>query len=148
MASSAPHYREDERASSPGHFKHGHRAVCNGVLISSFLDILGSWSWFLRCSGLGCRAVVLIAHAGGVGQLGMAHRSDGPASSLRMFGHVHRAMCGGGCQFEVLEEYVGARMGVGGASESVGGALERVGGRRRSSENVGEGRCCRTSALV
>ena len=22
-----------------------------------------------------------------------------------MFGHVHRAMCGGGCQFEVLEEY-------------------------------------------
>ena len=42
---------------------------------------------------------------GGVGQLGMAHRSDGPASSLRMFGHVHRAMCGGGCQFEVLEEH-------------------------------------------
>ena len=41
----------------------------------------------------------------GVGQLGMAHRSDGPASSLRMFGHVHRAMCSGGCQFEVLEEY-------------------------------------------
>ena len=34
----------------------------------------------------------------------MAHPSDGPASSLRMFGHVHRAMCGGGCQFEVLEE--------------------------------------------
>ena len=26
----------------------------------------------------------------------MAHRSDGPASSLRMFGHVHWAMCGGG----------------------------------------------------
>ena len=43
---------------------------------------------------------------GGVGQLGMAHPSDGPASSLRMFGHVHRAMCGGGCQFEVLEEHV------------------------------------------
>ena len=43
--------------------------------------------------------------AGGVGQLGMAHRSDGPASSLRMFGHVHWAMCGGGCQFEVLEEH-------------------------------------------
>ena len=42
---------------------------------------------------------------GGVGQLGMAHRSDGPASSLRMFGHVHRAMCGGGCQFEELEEH-------------------------------------------
>ena len=42
---------------------------------------------------------------GGVGQLGMAHRSDGPASSLRMFGHVHWAMCGGGCQFEVLEEH-------------------------------------------
>ena len=40
MASSAPHHRLDERASSPGHFKHGHRAVCNGVLISSFLDIL------------------------------------------------------------------------------------------------------------
>ena len=35
---------------------------------------------------------------GGVGQLGMAHPSDGPASSLRMPGHVHRAMCGGGCQ--------------------------------------------------
>ena len=63
--------------------------------------------------------------------------SDGPASSLRMFGHVHRAMCGGGCQFEVLEEYVGARMGVGGASESVGGASERVGGRLRSSEGAG-----------
>ena len=30
----------------------------------------------------------------GVGQLGMAHRSDGPASSLRMFGHV--CVCGGG----------------------------------------------------
>ena len=42
----------------------------------------------------------------GVGQLGMAHRSDGPASSLRMFGHVHRAMCGGGCHFKVLEEHV------------------------------------------
>ena len=48
---------------------------------------------------------------GGVGQLGMAHQSDGPASSLRMFGHVHRAMCGGGCQFEVLEEHVGAPEG-------------------------------------
>ena len=24
-----------------------------------------------------------------------------------MFGHVHRAMCSGGCQFEVLEERVG-----------------------------------------
>ena len=45
-----------------------------------------------------------IGGGGGGGQLGMAHRSDGPASSLRMFGHVHRAMCGGGCQFEVLEE--------------------------------------------
>ena len=67
---------------------------------------------------------------GRVGQLGMAHRSDGPASSLRMFGHVHRAMCGGGCQFEVLEEHVGARRGVGGTSESVGG-------RRRSLEDVG-----------
>ena len=77
----------------------------------------------------------------GVGQLGMAHRSDGPASSLRMFGHVHRAMCGGGCQFEVLEEYVGARRGVGGTSESVGG-------RRRSLEDVGEGRHCWTSARV
>ena len=43
---------------------------------------------------------------GGVGQLGMAHRSDGPAFSLRMFGHVHRAICGGGCHFEVLEEHV------------------------------------------
>jgi hypothetical protein len=32
---------------------------------------------------------------GGGGHLGMAHRSDGPASSRRMFGHVHRAMCGG-----------------------------------------------------
>ena len=54
-----------------------------------------------------------------------------------MFGHVHRAMCGGGYQFEVPEEYVGARMGVGGASESVGGASERVGGRLRSSEGAG-----------
>jgi hypothetical protein len=42
---------------------------------------------------------------GGVGQHGMAQRSDGPATSLRMFGHVHWAMCGGGCQFEVLEEH-------------------------------------------
>ena len=46
--------------------------------------------------------------AGGVGQLGMAHPSDGPASSLRMFGHVHRAMCGDWHQFEELEEYVQA----------------------------------------
>ena len=36
-----------------------------------------------------------LAVGGGVGQLGMAHRSDGPASSLRMFGHVHRAVCSG-----------------------------------------------------
>ena len=50
-------------------------------------------------------ASVHMAGVGGVGQLGMAHRSDGPASSLRMFGHVHWAMCGGGCQFEVLEEH-------------------------------------------
>jgi len=49
--------------------------------------------------------VVVVVVVGGVGQLGMAHRSDGPASSLRMFGHVHWAMCGGGCQFEVLEEH-------------------------------------------
>ena len=28
------------------------------------------------------------------------------ASSLRMFGHVHRAMCSDGCQFEVLEKHV------------------------------------------
>ena len=41
----------------------------------------------------------------------MAHRSDGPASSLRMFGHVHRAMCSDGCQFEVLEEHVCACQG-------------------------------------
>ena len=65
---------------------HGHRAVCSGSLT----------------------VVVVVV---GVGQLGMAHPSDGPASSLRMFGHVHRAMCGGGCQFEVLEEHVGARRG-------------------------------------
>ena len=76
----------------------------------------------------------------------MAHRSDGPASSLRMFGHVHRAMCGGGCQFEVLEEYVGAPEGrwrcVGKRRRRVGEsrrAPEVVGGRRRLSENVGEG---------
>ena len=68
----------------------------------------------------------------------MAHRSDGPASLLRMFGHVHRAMCSGGCQVEVLEEYVGARSGVGGTSESVGGASERVGGCLRLPEPVYE----------
>ena len=58
-----------------------------------------------------------LEEGGGVGQLGMAHPSDGPASSLRMFGHVHRAMCSDGRQFEVLEEHVGAAMrggGVGG----------------------------------
>ena len=58
-------------------FEHGHRAVCSGVLIGSFLDVLE----------------VGAGSTGGVGQLGMAHPSDGPASSLRMFGHVHRAMC-------------------------------------------------------
>ena len=41
-------------------FKHGHRALCSGILISSFLDILESWSWFWGCSGLGCRAVVIV----------------------------------------------------------------------------------------
>ena len=64
--------------------------------------LIGSWVRRQR------RRVVVggaAAWCGGVGQLGMAHRSDGPASSLRMFGHVHRAMCGGGCQFEVLEEH-------------------------------------------
>ena len=40
MASSAPHHQEDERALSPGHFEHAHKAVCSGVLISSFLGIL------------------------------------------------------------------------------------------------------------
>ena len=41
LASSAPHHREDERTSSPGHFfKHGHRAGGIGVLIGSFLDVL------------------------------------------------------------------------------------------------------------
>ena len=85
-------------------FKHGHRAVCSGVLIGSFLDVLevgagfeGVQDWAAEQSS--------VSERGGVGQLGMAHRSDGPASSLRMFGHVHRAMCGGGCQFEVLEEH-------------------------------------------
>ena len=73
-------------------FKHGHRAVCSGVLIGSFLDVLEVGAGFEAAER-------------GVGQLGMAHPSDGPASSLRMFGHVHRAMCGGGCQFEVLEEH-------------------------------------------
>merc|ERR1711981_1295700 len=68
-----------------------------------------------------CVCVCLCVCVCGGGQLGMAHRTDGPASSLRMLGHVHRAMCGGGCQFEVLEEHVGARRGVGGTSESVGG---------------------------
>ena len=56
-------HRTIEKMSAPHRldiFKHGHRAVCSGVLISSFLDILGSWSWFWRCSGLGCRAVVIV----------------------------------------------------------------------------------------
>ena len=62
-----------------------------------------------------------------------------------MFGHVHRAMCSGGCQFEVLEERVLARyvpayktdeadmesVGAGGRRRSVGGASESVGERRR-----------------
>ena len=59
-----------------------------------------------------------------------------------MFGHVHRAMCSGGCLFEVLEEHVLARyvpayktdeadmasVGAGGLSEA----------RRRAPEIVGE----------
>ena len=88
-----------------------------------------------QCAVMDVNSNMFVA-GGGVGQLGMAHRSDGPASSLRMFGHVHRAMCGGGCQFEVLEEHVGARRGVGGTSESVGGcwrSLEDVGCRWRMS---------------
>ena len=75
----------------------------------------------------------------------MAHRSDGPASSLRMFGHVHRAMCSGGCQFEVLEEHVLARYVPAyktdeADTESVGagGRRRRVGERRRAPESVGE----------
>ena len=77
-----------------------------------------------------------------------------------MFGHVHRAMCSGGCQFEVLEEHVRARYVPAYKTrqmrqarkalepESVGGASENVGGRRRALENVDEGRCCWPSALV
>ena len=122
-------------------FKHGHRAVCNGVLIGSFFDVL-----VCMC--------VCVGGGGGVGQLGMAHRSDGPASSLRMFGHVHRAMCSGGCQFEVLEEHVRARYVPAYKTrqmrqarkalepEGVRGAPESVRGRRRALENVDEGRCC------
>ena len=63
---------------------------------------------------------------------GRAQLADGPSSSVRMFGHVHRAMCSCGCQFEVLEEHVCARcvpayktdeagtesVGAGGASEA------------------------------
>ena len=60
---------------------------------------------------------------GGVGQLGMAHPSDGPASSLRMFGHVHRAMCSDGCQFEVLEEHVFACI----QDKTNGASMESVG---------------------
>ena len=66
--------------------EHGQRAVRGGGLVGEV-------------------EAVCVCVGGRVGQLGMAHRSDGPASSLRMFGHVHWAMCGGGCQFEVLEEH-------------------------------------------
>ena len=86
---------------------------------------------------------------GGVGQLGMAHPSDGPASSLRMFGHVHRAMCSDGCRFEVLEEHVcaciqdktnGASMesvGAGGCRRCVGERRRVPGGRWRMSVKGG-----------
>ena len=89
----------------------------------------------------------------------MAHRSDGPASSLRMFGHVHRAMCSGGCQFEVLEEHVLSdswsisacryvkqvkevrHRERRGAPENVDGAtMESVGGEQCGAAD--EGRCC------
>ena len=59
-----------------------------------------------------------------------------------MFGHVHRAMCGGGCQFEVLEGHVCARYvpayktdEADMASVGAGAALEAC---RRASEGAGD----------
>ena len=67
-----------------------------------------------------------------------------------MFGHVHRAKCSGGCQFEVLEEHVLTRYVPAYKTDeadtesvgAVGGTSEGVGGRWRALENVDEGRCC------
>ena len=66
MASSAPHHREDERASSPGHF-YGHRAVCSGVLISSFLDILEVGAGFEGVQDWAAEQSSVSATRGGVG---------------------------------------------------------------------------------
>ena len=77
---------------------------CWGTLALMCAVYRGVGGWPARHgTSIGCSASLLrtVVHSvwgggGGVGQLGMAHRSDGPASSLRMFGHVHWAMCGGG----------------------------------------------------
>ena len=78
----------------------------------------------------------------------------------RMFGHGHRAMCSGGCQFEVLEEsvlaqYVPAHKTDEADTEIVGAGERRrsVGERRRASKSVGEcayskpGECWRGSSV-
>ena len=63
------------------------------------------------CSGLGCRAVVIVGDEIKEGGWLARHGTSIRWASLLawMFGHVHRAMCSDGCQFEVLEEHVCAR---------------------------------------
>ena len=114
MASLVQNHRTDGLTASRGHVR-----ICKGQRVRgcclarySTIKEMGpdhrlAMSHGQRAeSSVQCAVVASSLRRGGVGQLGMAHRSDGPASSLRMFGHVHRAMCGGGCQFEVLEEHV------------------------------------------
>ena len=89
--------------------------VCLGLLPAS--PVLGS------AAGLPCAA----AGFSNVTQVRLG-TMEAPASSLRMFGHVHRAMCSGGCQFEVLEErvlarYVRAYKADNADTESVGSAI-------------------------
>ena len=79
----------------------------------------------------------------------MSALSEGHLTELNfgvsMFGHVHRAICSGGCQSEVLEEHaltrcVPAYKTDEADMESVGagGRRRRVGERRRAPEGVGE----------
>ena len=79
--------------------------MCSGVLIDSFLDVLEVEAGFEGVQDWAAE------QGEGVGGWLARHGTSIRWARLiaRMFGHGHRAMCSGGCQFEVLEERVLAR---------------------------------------
>ena len=88
-------------------FKHGHRAVCSGVLIGGFLDILEVEARAVVSVGNVVEPVTEGPQRAARGWLARHSTSIRWAGLIaRTFGHGHRAACGGGRRFEVVEEHV------------------------------------------